>query len=179
MPTSSVYPSGTAFAPASPATTPLPPTRFSTTTGRPSAALRRAAMRRPTRSGPPPGGIGTSRRTGFAGYCAAATDANRATAIARNPLRTRSIASRSDPIEIVLPHVQVALAGLDHGVFHAQSPREFLHRAPAGVRVLDVGLGVQLEELGLVVSEAEQLSPAQPLDAEPAGLSDRHPALAR
>src|SRR5207244_8651045 len=91
-------------------------------------------MRRPTRSGPPPGGIGTSRRTGFEGYCAAATDASRATAIAGNPLRTRSIAGRTDPIEIVLPHVQVALAGLDHGVFHAQLSREFLHRAPAGDR---------------------------------------------
>src|SRR5437773_3630378 len=158
---------------------PLPPTRFSTTTGWPSVSLRRPAMRRPTRSGPPPGGIGTSRRTGFEGYCAAATDASRATAIAGNPLRTRSIAGRTDPVEIVLPHVQVALAGLDHGVFHAQLPREFLHRAPAGVRVLDVGLGVQLEELELVVREAEQLSPAQPVDAEPAMLSEQPAAVAR
>src|SRR5438034_3832806 len=158
---------------------PLPPTRFSTTTGWPSVSVRRAAMRRPTRSGPPPGGIGTSRRTGFEGYCAAATDASRAAAIAGNPLRTRSIAGRSDPIEIVPPHVQVALAGLDYGVFHAQLPREFLHRAPAGVRVLDVGLGVQFEELELVVREAEQLSPAQPLDAEPAVLSEQPAAVAR
>src|SRR6266550_7304033 len=158
---------------------PLPPTRFSTTTVWPSVSVRRAAMRRPTRSGPPPGGIGTSRRTGFEGYCAAATDASRAAAIAGNPLRTRSIAGRSDPVEIVLPHVQVALAGLDRGVLHAQLPREFLHRAPAGVRVLDVGLGVQLEELELVVREAEQLSPAQPLDAEPAVLSEQPAAVAR
>src|SRR5437867_4102515 len=136
-------------------------------------------MKRPTRSGPAAGGIGTSRGTGFGGYCAAATDASRATAIAGNPLRTRSIAGRSDPIEVVLPHVQVALAGLDHGVFHAQLPREFLHRAPAGVRVLDVGLGVQLEELELVVRKAEQLSPAQPLDAEPAVLSEQPAAVAR
>src|SRR5437762_14204864 len=112
-------------------------------------------MRRPTRSGPPPGGIGTSRRTGFEGYCAAATDASRATAIARNPLRTRSIAGRSDPIEVVLPHVQVALAGLDHGVFHAQLPRELLHLAPAGARVLVLCLAVQLEDLELVVCEAQ------------------------
>src|SRR5436309_2107194 len=136
-------------------------------------------MRRPTRSGPPPGGIGTSRRTGFEGYGPAATDGTSAAAIAGNPLRPRGIAGRSDPIEIVLPHVQVALAGLDHGVFHAQLPREFLHRAPAGVRVLDVGLGVQLEELELVAREAEQLSPAQPLDAEPAVLSEQPAAVAR
>src|SRR5467141_1433613 len=179
MPTSSVCPSGVAFATASPATMPLPPTRFSTTTGWPSVSLRRAAMRRPTRSGPPPGGIGTSRRTGLEGYCAAATDAKRATVTARNPSRTRSIPGRSDPVEIVLPHVQVALAGLDRGVLHAQLPREFLHRAPAGVRVLDVGLGVQLEELELVLREPEQLSPAQPLDAEPAVPSEEPPAVAR
>src|SRR6266436_969762 len=179
MPTSSVYPSGAAFATASPATMPLPPTRFSTTTGWPSVSLRRAAMRRPTRSGPPPGGIGTSRRTGLEGYCPAATDAKRATLTARNPLRTRSIPGRGDPIEIVLPHVQVALAGLDRGVFHAQLPGEFLHRAPAGVRVLEVGFGVQLEELELVVREAEQLCPAQPLDAEPAVPSEQPAAVAR
>src|ERR1700704_2881213 len=178
MPTSSVYPSGAAFATASPATTPLPPTRFSTTTGWPSVSLRRAAMRRPTRSGPPPGGIGTSKRIGFEGYCAAATDAKRATLTARNPLRTRSIPGRSNPIEIVLPHEQVGLAGLDRGVFHAQLPGEFLHRAPAGVRVLDVGLGVQREELELVLRQPEQLSPAQPLDAEPAAPSEEPPAVA-
>src|SRR5437016_2592829 len=179
MPRSSVYPSGAALATASPATTPLPPTRFSTTTGWPSVSLRRAAMRRPTRSGPPPGGIGTSKRTGFEGYCAAATDAKRATVTARIPLRTRGIAGRSDSIEIVLPHEQVALAGLDRGVFHAQLPGEFLHRAPAGVRVLDVGLGVQLEELELVLRQPEQLPPAQPLDAEPAALSEQPAAVAR
>src|SRR5436853_5599174 len=179
MPTSSVYPSGAALATASPATTPLAPTRFSTTTGSPSVSLRRAAMRRPTRSGPPPGGTGTSKRTGFEGYCAAASDAKRATLTARNPLRTRSIPGRSNPIEIVLPHEQVGLAGLDRGVFHAQLPREFLHRAPARVRVLDVGLGVQLEELKLVLRQPEQLPPAQPLDAEPAALSEQPAAVAR
>src|SRR5467141_2870626 len=178
MPTSSVYPSGAAFATASPATTPLPPTRFSTTTGWPSVSLRRAATRRPTRSGPPPGGIGTRKRTGFDGYCASA-DAERKTVTTNKTSRTRRISGLGNPIEIVLPHVQVALAGLDRGVLHAQLPREFLHRAPAGVRVLDVGLGVQLEELELVVREAEQLSPAQPLDAEPAVLSEQPPAVAR
>src|SRR5258708_788287 len=176
---SSLRPRGAAFATASPATTPLPPTRFSTTTGWPSVSLRRAAMRRPTRSGPPPGGIGTSKRTGLEGYCPAATDAKRATASARNPLRTRSIPGRGDPIEIVLPHEQVALAGLHRGVFHAQLLGEFLHRAPAGVRVLDVGLGVQLEELELVARQREQLSPGQALDAEPAVPSEEPPAVAR
>src|SRR2546422_11739396 len=113
---------------------PLPPTRFSTTTGWPSVSVRRAAMRRPTRSGPPPGGFGTSRGTGFEGYCAAATDASRAAAIAGNPLSTRSIAGRSDPIGIVPPHVQAALAALDHGRFHAHLPRDFLHRTTSDVR---------------------------------------------
>src|SRR6267378_3043899 len=178
MPTSSVYPSGAAFATASPATTPLPPTRFSTTTGWPSVSLRRAAMRRPTRSGPPPGGIGTRKRTGFDGYCASA-DAERKTATTNKTLRTRCISGPGNPIEIVLPHVQVALAGLDRCVLHAQLPREFLHRAPAGVRVLDVGLGVQLEELELVPRQPEQLSPAQPLDAEPAVPSEQPAAVAR
>src|SRR3981081_4772690 len=135
MPKSSVSPPGAPLALDSPATTPLPPTRFSTTTGWPSVSLRRAAMRRPTRSGPPPGGIGTSKRTGLEGYCPAATDAKRATASARNPLRTRSIPGRGDPIEIVLPHEQVALAGLHRGVFHAQPLGEFPTRAHAAVPV--------------------------------------------
>src|SRR5882762_2472353 len=178
MPTSSVYPSGAAFATASPATTPLPPTRFSTTTGWPSVSLRRAAMRRPTRSGPPPGGIGTRKRTGFDGYCALAED-ERKTITNNKTLRTPCISGLGNPFEIVLPHVQVALAGLDRGVLHAQLPREFLHRAPAGVRVLDVGLAVQLEELELVLREPEQLSPAQPLDAEPAVPSEQPAAVAR
>src|SRR6267143_101208 len=73
MPRSSVCPSDGDFATSSPARLPLPPTRFSTTTGCPSASVSLGAIRRATMSGPPPGGIGTSRRMGRDGYCATAS----------------------------------------------------------------------------------------------------------
>src|SRR5258708_35550982 len=79
----------------------------------------------------------------------------------------------------MFPYVQVTLTGGDRRVFHAQLLGEFFHRAPAGVGVLDVGLGVQLEELELVVRELEQAPPALPLDAEPAALSELARAIAR
>src|SRR5256885_5169009 len=70
------------------------------------------------------------------------------------------IARLRNAVQVMLPHMEVALAGGHRGIFHAQLSRELLHRAPAGVRMLDVGLGVQLEELELVVPEVEQASPA-------------------
>src|SRR5260221_1419741 len=79
----------------------------------------------------------------------------------------------------MFPYVQVTLTGGDRRVFHAQLFGEFLHRAPAGVGVLDVGLGVQLEELELVVRELEQAPPALPFDAEPAALPELARAIAR
>src|SRR5260221_13128026 len=79
----------------------------------------------------------------------------------------------------MFPYVQVTLTGGDRRVFHAQLLGEFLHRAPAGVGVLDVGLGVQLEELELLVRELEQAPPALPLDAEPAALPELARAIAR
>src|SRR2546430_13712748 len=57
-------------------------------------------------------------------------------------------------------------------------PYTTLFRSPAGVRVLDVGLGVQLEELELVVAQVEQASPARALDAEPAALPELALAVA-
>src|SRR5258707_12270924 len=77
------------------------------------------------------------------------------------------------------PYVQVTVTGGARRVFHAQLLGEFLHGAPAGVGVLDVGLGVQLEELELLVRELEQAPPALPLDAEPAALPELARAIAR
>src|SRR5258706_6580552 len=75
-----------------------------------------------------------------------------------------------DPIEIHLPNLEVFLAGGDDGLLHVQLLREALHRAPAGVGMLDVGLLVQLEELELAVGQIEQLSPPLALKTEPAVL---------
>src|SRR6266513_5088553 len=91
MPRSSVWPSAGDLATSSPARLPLPPTRFSTTTGWPRAAPSLGAIRRATMSGPPPGGIGTRRRMGREGYCAVAvwtsSETNRAAAT-RGAMRT-------------------------------------------------------------------------------------------
>src|SRR5262245_23410657 len=53
---------------------PFAPARFSTTTGWPQVSVSRCATVRDVISVPPPGGYGTSRRTGRDGYgaCAAA-----------------------------------------------------------------------------------------------------------
>src|SRR5437667_1652624 len=48
--------------------------------------------------------------------------------------------------------------------------RKALDRAPARVRMLDVGLLVQLEEFELAVRQPEELAPALALQAEPAVL---------
>src|SRR3954453_10823161 len=78
------------------------------------------------------------------------------------------IARGSDAVQVVLPYVEVALAGDHRRVFHAQPPGMLFHRAPAGVGVLDVGLGMQLEKLELLVAQSEELAPAAALHAEPA-----------
>src|SRR5262245_52747972 len=57
---------------------PVLPTRFSTTTGWPSASESFGARIRATMSGPPPGGNPTKRRMARAGYWAAASWANTA-----------------------------------------------------------------------------------------------------
>src|SRR5437660_1149356 len=64
-------------------------------------------------------------------------------------------------------------------VFHAERAREFLYGAPAGVRVLDVRLGMELEELQIVVFQPEELAPATALEPEPAPLPELAPAVAR
>src|SRR5688572_16116853 len=69
---SNVWPSAgartTSLAPMLPAA----PARFSTTTGWPSGACSRSAIRRAKMSVEPPGANGTTRRTGLFGYCACA-----------------------------------------------------------------------------------------------------------
>src|SRR5687768_13531888 len=69
---SNVWPSAgartTSLAPMLPAA----PARFSTTTGWPSGACSRSAIRRAKMSVEPPGAKGTTRRTGLFGYCACA-----------------------------------------------------------------------------------------------------------
>src|SRR5438270_259093 len=75
--------------------------------------------------------------------------------------------------------MEVALTGGNYGILHAQLSREFLDCLPAGVGMLDVGLGVQLEELELVVLPPEKAAPAAALEAEPAVLPDLAAAVAR
>src|SRR6266513_1219450 len=94
MPRSSVWPSDGDLATSSPARLPLPPTRFSTTTGWPSESPSLGAIRRATMSGPPPGGIGTSRRIGRDGYCAAAPWQRSASRATRRK-RMRNLSCRS------------------------------------------------------------------------------------
>src|SRR5438128_8327603 len=89
------------------------------------------------------------------------------------------IACLRNAVQVMLPHMEVALAGSHSGVFHAPLACELFHGTPAGVRVLDVGLGVQLEELELVVPQIEQAPPAGALDAEPAALPELALAIAR
>src|SRR5882762_9074942 len=175
MPRRSVWPSEGDLATSSPARLPLPPTRFSTTTGWPSASPSLGAMRRATMSGPPPGGIGTSRRMGLAGYWADVLPQTSAAKSAERRLRMISdrfepIPRLADPVQVQLPYLEVLLARIDHRVFHVQLPGETLDRAPARVGMLDVRLFVQLEEFEIVVGKLEQFSPALPLQAEPAVL---------
>src|SRR6266566_3761547 len=82
--------------------------------------------------------------------------------------RTDRIPRLADPVQIHLPHLEVLLTGRDDGVFHVQLLGETLDRAPARVGMLDVCIFVQLEEFEIVVGEFEKLSPAMPLQAEPA-----------
>jgi hypothetical protein len=56
--------------------------------------------------------------------------------------------------------------------------REALDRAPPGVRVRDVGLLVQLEELEFVAGQPEQFPPALALEPEPTVLLQRARAVA-
>src|SRR5712691_27511 len=90
--------------------------------------------------------------------------------VARSFNAHQPIARRSDPIEVHLPDLEILLAGGDDGVLHVQLLREALDRAPARVRMLDVGRLVQLEELELAVRQPEEPAPAFVLQTEPAVL---------
>jgi hypothetical protein len=71
-----VWLSGRAFAAISSPIDPVPPARLSTTTFCPHSALSFCATARVVISPPPPGAIGTMKRTGLAGNdCAAAGSA--------------------------------------------------------------------------------------------------------
>src|SRR6185295_12213226 len=89
------------------------------------------------------------------------------------------IAGFCNAIEVMLPHVEVSRTRGHHRLLHMQLFCELFHSAPAGIGVLDVGLGVQLEELELVVPQVEQPAPARPLAAEPAELPEFARAVAR
>src|SRR5712691_7105548 len=80
------------------------------------------------------------------------------------------VARRADAVEVQLPHLEVLLAGGDDRVFHVEFFCEALDRAPARVRMLDIGRLVQLEELKLIIRQTEEFSPALALKAEPAVL---------
>src|SRR6267154_5690207 len=130
-------------------------------------------MSRATMSGPPPGGIGTSRRMGREGYWAAALQLRSAENRTRSGRRTASVLSQpvarlADPVQVQLPYLEVLFAGIDHRVFHVQLFGETLDRAPARLGMFDVRLLVQLEEFEIVVGKLEQFSPALALQAEPA-----------
>src|SRR3712207_2369872 len=66
-PTSSVWPSGSDFATTSAPRLPPAPGRLSTTKGWPNTVVSRAASGRATESAKPPGGNGTTMRTGRVG----------------------------------------------------------------------------------------------------------------
>src|SRR5215831_3391713 len=100
---------------------PLPPTRFSTTTGWPSDSESFGARMRPTRSGPPPGGKGTSRWMAREGYCATASQASSANT---STSALERIARLADAVQVHFPDAEVAFAGRHHGVLHVQLPRE-------------------------------------------------------
>src|SRR5574340_1010276 len=92
MATSSVYPSGLAFAAISVASTPDAAGRLSTTTGWPNRSESLGVMSRATRSEPPPGAKGTSIRTGLVGYADAAPIATSAMPAA-NPRKEKKNAN--------------------------------------------------------------------------------------
>ena len=90
-----------------------------------------------------------------------------------------AVAGRRDAVEVLLPDQQVHPARLDHGVLHAQLGGVPADRVPAQVGVLQVGLGVEGEELELVVGQPEELRPAHALHAEPPALAHQAGAVAR
>src|SRR6266699_2881667 len=90
--------------------------------------------------------------------------------VARSFNAHQPVARRADTVEVQLPHLEVLLAGGDDRVLHVEFFREALDRAPARVRMLDVGRLVQLEEFQILIGQLEELPPALALQAEPAVL---------
>src|SRR5258706_9151234 len=84
---------------------PVLPTRFSTTTGWPSASASFGARSRATTSGPPPGGKPTSRRIGREGYCAAAPWQR---SVASSATRRARMGSLSCPSSNARPELRVS-----------------------------------------------------------------------
>src|SRR6266851_7038171 len=80
------------------------------------------------------------------------------------------VARRADAVEVQLPHLEVLLARGDDRVLHVEFFCEALDRAPARVRMLDIGRLVQLEEFQILIGQLEKLPPALALKAEPAVL---------
>src|SRR6266699_1304826 len=90
--------------------------------------------------------------------------------VARSFNAHQPVARRADTVEVQLPHLEVLLARGDDRVLHVEFFREALDRAPARVRMLDIGFFVQLEELQILIGQLEELSPALALKPEPAVL---------
>src|SRR6266699_3058553 len=83
--------------------------------------------------------------------------------VARSFHGHQPVARRADAVEVLL-------AGGDDSVLHVEFFCETLDRAPARVRMLDVGLLVQPEEFQILIGQLEELPPALALQAEPAVL---------
>src|SRR5258708_32350748 len=88
--------------------------------------------------------------------------------VARSFHGHQPVARRADAVEVQLPHLEVLLAGGDDRVLHVEFFCEALDRAPARVRMLDVGRLVQLEEFQILIRQLEEVSPALAPKPEPA-----------
>ena len=84
-----------------------------------------------------------------------------------------SVSAGGNPVQVELPHQQIAAACFHHGVFHMQVAREFRDRLPAHIGMFDIGLFVQFEEIELSIVEAEKLAPALSFETEPTRFAHR------
>src|SRR6478735_7664270 len=108
---------------ASMAMKPLPPGRFSTTTGWPQARESLSATRRATPSGPPPTGNGVMMRTGLVGNCCAKAPIGSAAAVSAPAARARFVSERRVTCMVGMKRkkrksVDVAQAGLLERLAH-------------------------------------------------------------
>src|SRR5712691_2355036 len=151
-----VWPSGADLATKSAPMWPLAPGRFSTTIGCAQIPASFGSMMRASVSAPPPGGKGTTMRTGFDGKpCANAPAAEKTSTAATNASRTRRrirISPGARPQHALAPAPNRAYALVD----------EFLHAlAFVRFRRIEVALGiggdavhaVELARLATAVSE--------------------------